>query len=128
MVLKCVVCGKIDYADCVIVDKSGNVLISEYTCDHCRQKQKESQYRYSDVYDVTIVQKGMPGRRSKNTKQIALFFTPEIPILPDGNRDYLMVDIDTYESELAFIKKGTHVKLSFFWDENKILQIREIGV
>jgi hypothetical protein len=128
MVLRCVICGKIDCAGCVIVDKSGNVLVTEYTCDHCQQQKKESQYQYSDVYTVTIVQKGLLGRRSKNTKQIALFFTPEIPILPAGNRDYLMVDVDKYESELAFIKKGTGVKLSFFWDENKILQIREIGV
>jgi hypothetical protein len=128
MVIKCKMCGKTEFSDVIIVDKNGNVIIGEYTCDQCRQKEKETHYIYSDIYTVTITQKGTPGRREKNAKEIALYFTPEIPILPLGNKDYLMVNINEYETELQYIKKNTSVKLSFYWDENKILQIREVGV
>jgi hypothetical protein len=127
MVWRCKTCKKMGNEG-LYITKNGKVIIDEIECEPCREKRIRSKWKYSKVYPVTIIQKGLPGRRPKDTHTIPLFFTPTIPILPKGNQDYLYVDPDKYEAELGHIKKGTKIKLSFYWDERGILRIKEIGV
>jgi hypothetical protein len=127
MVWRCKTCKKMGNEGLYII-RNGKVVIDEIECEPCRKKRVESRWRYSKVYPVTVLGKNVPGRRSKNTTSIPLFFTPKIPILPKGNQDYVYVDVDKFSSELYWIKKGTKIKLTFYWDEHKVLRLRDIGV
>lgn len=126
---KCPTCKKvIDYGP-PYMTKNGTVQVTEIECEPCQRKRIESKWRYSKTYRVTVLQKGTGGgRRPKGTATTPLFFTPKIPILPHGNQDYFYVDINKFSSELYWIKKGTKITLSFYWDENKVLRLRDIGV
>lgn len=129
MMSECPTCKKItDYGSPYLV-KNGIIQVTKLECEPCKQKRVQSKWKYSKVYPVTVLQKGYGGgRRQRGVREIPLYFTPKIPILPRGNQDYIMADIDKYASELYWIKKGTKIKLSFYWDEYKVLRIRNIGV
>lgn len=125
---KCPKCKKItDYGEPYLV-KNGRIVATELECEPCREKRIQSKWKYSKTYRVTVLQKGMRGRRLQSTKEVPVWFTPEIPILPKGNQDYFYVDINKFSSELYWIKKGTKITLSFYWDEYKVLRLRHIGV
>jgi hypothetical protein len=126
---KCPTCKKItDYGPPYLEKKKGLIHVEELECDPCRRKRIESKWKYSKTYRVTVLQKGGPGRRSKSTTSIPIFFTPNIPILPPRNQDYFYVDVNEFATELYWIKKGTKITLSFYWDEYKVLRLRHIGV
>lgn len=128
MMSQCPVCGKVkDYGPPYLV-KNGTIQATKIECKSCKEKRIQSKWKYSKIYVVTVLQKGVPGRRSGGDRRVPIWFTPSIPILPRGNQDYIYADADEHESELRFIRKGTRIKLSFFWDEYGTLRIRNIGV
>jgi hypothetical protein len=125
---KCPTCKQItDYGQ-PYMTKNGKVVVTKIECEPCIRKRIERKWRYSKAYRVTVLQKGMRGRRLQSTKEVPIWFTPEISILPKGNQDYFYVDVNEFSSELYWIKKGTKITLSFYWDEYKVLRLRHIGV
>jgi len=131
MVWRCKTCKKTGNEGLYIVDKNGKVRVDEIECEPCREKRIKSKWKYSKIYNVTVLQRGFgagSGRRPKNETVIPIWFTPEIPILPSGNRDYIYLDKEEHYAELIYIKKGTKIKLSFYWDEHGRLKLKEVGV
>ena len=101
MVWKCKTCKKVGNEGLLIVDKNGKVKVDIIECPLCREKRIKSKWKYSKIYKVTVLQRGMgSGRRPTNESLIPIWFTPEIPILPNGNRDYIYLDKDEYFTEL----------------------------
>lgn len=79
------------------------------------------------IFEVTVVQKGNDGC-SRSGQNVTLYFEPSIPILPDGNQNYVTLDKYEYESELHWIHKGSKIKVGLTKREYTPVEITSIGV